>query len=76
MRSKSNTRVIIMSLSDFTVNYIIKNASKYFTFLIHKMGIIIIAPKSYMVVMSIKFVNISKMLTVVLTHGEYYVFIK
>lgn len=60
------------SLSDFTVNYIIKNASKYFTFLIHKMGIIIVAPKSYMVVMSIKLVNICKMLTVVLTHGEYY----
>lgn len=63
----------MMSLSDFTVNYIIRNASKYFTFLVHKMGIIIIvAPKSYVVVMSIKLVDICKMLTVVLTHGEYY----
>lgn len=61
----------MMSLPDFTVNYIIKNASKYFTFLIHKMGIIM-APNSYMAVMSIKFVNICKMLTVVLTHGEHY----
>lgn len=72
-----HTRVITTAtFLYFIVNYIIKNAIKYFTFFTHKMGIITEACTSYRVVMQIRLVNTCKMLTMVLPHGEYYMFVE